>query len=252
MRQMIKSRLAVLAVVLSAVALAMAVFSIFFDEAVLVRKPYIYHVENPRKVVALTFDDGPSARWTPPILDALKQSGIKATFFMLGEHVARYPEVAKRVAAEGHEIGNHTYDHHVLIYYTLDELEREIKDTEKIIRESTGVTTRYFRPPKAWLTPKENKKIEGLGYKVILWSLNSKDWVNFDDRYIVRYLCRHIRPGDIILFHDSGGAFGTEGGKRKETLKCIPLLAEKLRRMGYSFVTVSELLEERSGHDKAP
>ncbi|MCX5714311.1 MAG: glycosyltransferase family 39 protein, partial [Candidatus Omnitrophica bacterium] len=94
----------------------------------------------------------------------------------------------RRVREEGHEIGNHSYDHHVLLRYSMDSLEREIKEGERVIREVTGFSTKYFRPPKAWLTSEEKKKVESLGYKVVLWSLNSKDWVTFDDKYIVGYL----------------------------------------------------------------
>jgi len=238
-----KKRSIILIILVILITLGIASFCIFFDQAVLVRKKSIFHVNKAQKVVALTFDDGPSAVWTPKILDELKKANISATFFMLGEHVAKYPEIARRVAQEGHEIGNHTYDHHVLLYYTLEELEKEIKDAQRIIQKTTGQTTRYFRPPKAWLTNQEKKKIEELGYKVILWSLNSKDWVTFDDKYIVKYLAGHVHPGDIILFHDSGGVFSTEGGDRTETIKTIPRLVDKLRQMGYKLVTISELLE---------
>ena len=150
---------------LIAAGLAMATFTIFFDQAVIVRKGTIYHINTLDKVVALTFDDGPSPVWTPKILDELKKAGVKATFFMIGEHVEKYPDVARRVAEEGHEIGNHTIDHHVLVYYKMDELEKEIKDNEKIIKTITGQTTRYFRPPKAWLTAKEKKKIREMRYE---------------------------------------------------------------------------------------
>ena len=218
------------------------VLSLFFDEAVLVRKGTLYHVKVQDKVVALTFDDGPSPVWTPKILDELKKAGIKATFFMVGNHVERYPEVTRRVLAEGHEIGNHTYDHHVLLYYKMDELEKEIKGAETAIKNATGQTTVYFRPPKAWLTSAEKQKIKEMGYKIILWSLNSKDWVTFHDKQITSYILRHIRPGDIILFHDSGGAISTEGGDRSQTVKTIPRLVKKLKEQGYRFVTISELL----------
>lgn len=224
-------------------------FAVFFDEAVLVRKNTFYSGSSKEKLAALTFDDGPSPIWTPQILDELKKANIKATFFMLGEHVKKYPEVARRVANEGHEIGNHTYDHHVLFYYKPEELVKEIKDAEAIIREVTGRTTSYFRPPKAWLTEAEKKQINRLGYKVVLWSLNSKDWVTFDDKYIVKYLVRNIRPGEIILFHDSGGVFGKEGGNRSETIKAIPLLVDRLRVKGYKFVTVSELMNKKGNNE---
>ncbi|MCX5696950.1 MAG: polysaccharide deacetylase family protein [Candidatus Omnitrophica bacterium] len=231
------------AVFILCAAIGVAAFTVFFDQAVIVRRKTIYRINTPDKVVAITFDDGPSPVWTPKILDALKKAGVKATFFMIGEHIVRYPEVARRVRDEGHEIGNHSYDHHVLLRYSMDSLAQEIKKDEKVIQEVTGVTTHYFRPPKAWLTSKEKKKVEGMGYRVVLWSLNSKDWVTFDEKYIVGYLARNIRPGDIILFHDSGGVFVTEGGNRSETVKAIPRLVEKLRAKGYKFVTITGLLD---------
>ena len=228
--------------ILGVFALSFALFTVFFDQAVIVRKGTIYCVPLRDKVVALTFDDGPSPKWTPLILDELKKAGVKATFFMLGEHVAKYPEVARRVALEGHEIENHTYTHHVLLYYKPYELVKEVRDAEKIIRDVTGVTTRYFRPPKAWLTNQEKIQLQEMGYKVVLWSLNSKDWVTFDDKYMIKYILHHVRPGDIILFHDSGGTFSTEGGDRQETVLAISRVIERLKERGYRFVTVSELV----------
>jgi len=227
------------------IGLCFVLFTVFFDQAVLVRHGTLYRKDVKEKVVALTFDDGPSPQWTPLILDELKRSGVRATFFMLGEHVKEYPDIARRVAQEGHDIGNHTYSHHVLIYYKMDELAREIKDAEKVIREVTGKTTALFRPPKAWLTNPEKQKIRELGYQVVLWSLNSKDWVTFDDKYIVKYLLHHIRPGEIILFHDSGGVFSVEGGDRRETVLAVRRLIERLKERGYRFVTVTELINLR-------
>jgi len=228
--------------ILCVLALSFVIFIVFFDQAVIVRRGTIYRVPLADKVVALTFDDGPSPKWTPLILDELKKGDVKATFFMLGEHVAKYPEVARRVALEGHEIENHTFTHHVLLYYKPDELVKEIKDAEKIIYDVTGVKTRYFRPPKAWLTDPEKIQLQEMGYKVVLWSLNSKDWVTFDDKYMIKYIYHHVRPGDIILFHDSGGTFSTEGGDRHETVLAISRIIERLKERGYRFVTVSELV----------
>jgi len=245
-----KRRLKIISLVSITFVFVISLFCVFFDEAVLVRKGTIFRVSGNDKVVALTFDDGPSPAWTPLILDELKKANIKATFFMLGQHVEKYPEVARRVAQEGHEIGNHTYDHHVLIYYKPEEIVKEVKSAEKIIFETTGVLTKYIRPPKAWITAKERKMIEKLGYKVVLWSLNSKDWVNFDAKYIVRYIAHRVKSGDIILFHDSGGVFRIEGGDRSETVKSIALLAEALNQKGYKFVTLTELLERESKWSK--
>ncbi|MCX5692651.1 MAG: polysaccharide deacetylase family protein [Candidatus Omnitrophica bacterium] len=231
------------------VAFLFAIVTVFFDQAILLRKHTFYRANVHGKVIALTFDDGPSNEWTPQILDALKEAKVKATFFALGEHVARYPEIARRVIREGHEIGNHSYNHHALIFYKTGELKKEIKDCEKAVQDATGITTRYFRPPKAWLNETEKKIINSMGYVVVLWSLNSKDWVTFDDRYIVRFIVKNVRPGDIILFHDSGGVFGVDGGDRNETVKTLPDLINKLQGMGYKFLTISELLQSNETHE---
>jgi peptidoglycan/xylan/chitin deacetylase (PgdA/CDA1 family) len=246
----IKKITLILLLVIVLAFLGLVLFTIFFDQAVIVRKNTLYHIRSDEKVIALTFDDGPSPIWTPQILDALKAVDVKATFFMLGEHVYQYPEIAKRVAREGHEIGNHTYDHHGLFYYKPEELSREVNDTEKVILSVTGVKTKYFRPPKAWITSKEKKQLNNMGYKTVLWSLNSKDWVTFDDYFIIKYILHHVQPGDIILFHDSGGVFRPEGGNRKETVKTIPRLVQKLKERGYRFVTISELLKLQVNNER--
>jgi len=168
---------------------------------------------------------------------------VKATFFMLGQHILKYPDVARRVSAEGHEIGNHSFDHRGLFFYTVEEAEKEVLECEKTIKDITGVSTCYFRPPKAWINDEEKAIFNRMGYKVILWSLNSKDWVTFDDKYIVAFIDKNVRPGDIILFHDSGGVFGVDGGDRHETVRTIPSLVKKLKARGYRFLTVSELLK---------
>ncbi|MBU0469630.1 MAG: polysaccharide deacetylase family protein [Candidatus Omnitrophica bacterium] len=217
-------------------------FCVFFDQAILTRKGTIYRVKSKGKRVALTFDDGPSLEWTPKILDELKASNIKATFFLVGYHVQKYPDIARRIVAEGHEVGNHGYAHSVMFYYTPAEIEEEIKYAEHVIREITGVTTKVFRPPKAWLQKGIKEKIKSMGYNIVLWSLNSKDWVMFNHKNIAKYISSNIRNGDILLFHDSGNVTKTEGGKRTQTVKCISLLAKMLREKGYEFVTTEELI----------
>ncbi len=224
------------------VTLIVAAVSIFFDQAVLTRRGTVFRVKNKDKMVAVTFDDGPSPIWTPQILDELKKVDAKATFFMIGHHVRKYPEVARRVAEEGHQIGNHGYAHSVIFYYTPPEIEEEIKYTETVIREITGQTTKCFRPPKAWMPEDIKRHIKSLGYSVVLWSLNSKDWVEFNHKLMVRYLARNVKSGDIILFHDSGNVFSTEGGDRTQTVLAISSLVKVLREQGYKLVTVEEML----------
>jgi len=227
---------------LAIVALCGVCFCVFFDQAILTRRGTIYRVKTDQKHVVLTFDDGPSPIWTPKILDELKNENIKATFFMIGHHVQKYPEIAKRVAAEGHTIGNHGYAHSVMLYYTPAEIEEEIKYTEHVIKEMTGVTTKYFRPPKAWLRRTIKEKVKSMGYETVLWSLNSKDWVSFNHKTIARYITKNVKNGDILLFHDSGNVASTEGGSRLQTVKTISLLARMLREKGFKFISIEELI----------
>jgi len=219
-------------------------FCIFFDQAVLARSGTIYRIKTNQKKIALTFDDGPSPIWTPQILDELKRVHVKATFFMIGHHVKKYPEIAQRVTQEGHIIGNHGYAHTVILYYTPEELEEEIKYTEFVIKDITGHTTKYFRPPKAWMPHHIKEKIKSMGYEVVLWSLNSKDWVTFNYKFIVQYLIRHSQNGDIILFHDSGDILKAEGGNRSQTVLAIAPLVAHLRAKGFELVTIEEMLNE--------
>jgi peptidoglycan-N-acetylglucosamine deacetylase len=243
MKNKIVSTVFKILVFLAGIAFVFTVFSVFVDQAFFVRSGTFYRANTGEKVIALTFDDGPSPKWTSLILDELKGAGVKATFFMIGKHVQEYPDIARRVVAEGHDLGVHTFNHPVLLFSPAWHLEKELNDTQDVIKKITGKTTNLFRPPKAWLSAKEKAEITRLGYKIILWSINSKDWVHFDDKHIRRYIYNNARPGDIVLFHDSGGTFRIEGGSRKQTTKTLPRLIEKLKEDGYRFVTISELLE---------
>ena len=219
-------------------------FCLFFDNAVLTRNGTVYQVPNSKNKIALTFDDGPSPVWTPFFLDELKRLGIKGTFFVIGHHVRAYPQLARRIVQEGHLIGNHGYAHSVILYYTLPEIEEEIKYTEQVIKEVAGQTTQYYRPPKAWLLPSLKNKIKSLDYTIVLWSINSKDWAPiFNAKNWVDQIAGKIKPGDIILFHDSGNVFSAEGGDRSETIKAVSYLVETLRKKGFEFVTVEALLK---------
>ena len=217
-------------------------FCVFFDQARLTRKETIYQLPTLQKKIAITFDDGPSPIWTPLILDELKKSDVKATFFMIGHHVQKYPHIARRVVEEGHAIGNHGYAHSVILYYTQAEIEEEIKYTEHVIKNVTGKTTTMYRPPKAWMTKSIKQKIKDIGYDVVLWSLNSKDWAGFPPQFITDHLVRSVKGGDIILFHDSGNVLKAEGGDRSRTVKAVGYLIRELHKKGFEFVTVEELL----------
>ena len=194
------------------------------------------------KVVALTFDDGPSPEYTPLILDALKGYGVRATFFLVGKNVEKYPDIARRIAEEGHEIGNHTYSHRDLVPSSKRRLLKEIKKTQVAIANATGMWPTLFRPPRGIYSEAVRRVIVQNGFRMILWSVSGMDWSGIPASVIARRVVKHAGPGAIILLHDSGALIRSEGHSRMNTARAVPEIIERLRREGYRFVTISEML----------
>jgi peptidoglycan/xylan/chitin deacetylase (PgdA/CDA1 family) len=194
------------------------------------------------KVVALTFDDGPSPKYTPRVLGILREEKVKATFFLVGKHVEKYPYLAKRIAEEGHEIGNHTYSHRDLVPATKKVVVNEVKKAERVIEGACGVRPLYFRPPRGIYSNAVRKLILDLGYTILLWSLSSLDWSGASSKLILNRVKKYVRRGSIILFHDSGALIKPEGGSRENMVKALPEVIRYLKNNGYRFVTISELI----------
>jgi peptidoglycan/xylan/chitin deacetylase (PgdA/CDA1 family) len=198
----------------------------------------IYKVEpsNKEKVIALTIDDGPWPKTTAEMLDILKQNHVKATFFWVGSALQENPEIAKRVVAEGHAIGNHTWHHW---YRKMDEAtaKSEIEKTNELIYKTTGVKTSFFRPPGGYLNNGLAAYAKSQKNSVVMWSVTSADT---DPRakyqVFVKNVIRDAKPGAIVLMHDGGG-------NRERTVKALPAIVSGLKQQGYRFVTVPELLE---------
>lgn len=193
-------------------------------------------------VVAITFDDGPDPRFTPDILGILAEEDVKATFFMVGKHVEKYPHLARQVMAAGHEIGNHTYSHANLFQALPGHIAREIGRGEEAIFEATGLRPSLFRPPRGLYETKLLEETKERGYTVILWSLSSRDWLEMRPTDISRAILQNVSPGDIILFHDSGNIIRAEGGERLSTVRSLKPVLAGLKKQGYDFVTITELL----------
>lgn len=190
-------------------------------------------VLNPDgKYVALTFDDGPSSKVTPRILQTLEQHDAKATFFMLGNRVEMYPTIAAQVAAEGHEIANHTFSHPNLKKLSHKEMTEEIEKTNKLIEISTGVTPTLFRPPYGIYSQDILNYTASNNYSTILWSVDSLDWKSRNPAAIKKEILSNITNRSIVLMHDLHTA----------TAEALPELLMTLKQEGYEFVTVSELL----------
>ena len=189
------------------------------------------------KVIALTFDDGPWPETTESILATLKQENIKATFYMIGQPLLSFPEIGKKVLAAGHVIANHTLHHW---YHKMSPLvaQREIDDTQKIIKQVLNVETAYFRPPGGVLTNGLVAYAHQLGQSVNMWSVDSNDShpKRPSPEAMIKTILAQATPGGIVLMHDGGG-------NHANTVKAVPQIIAQLRAQGYSFVTVPELLE---------
>ncbi|KLU64216.1 peptidoglycan-N-acetylglucosamine deacetylase [Desulfosporosinus acididurans] len=197
----------------------------------LVRIPGTYYMAHTQeKVVALTFDDGPDPIDTPQVLEILKEKEVRATFFVLGQAVKDNPRLLKRLANEGHEIGNHSYDHD----YKQQRLLKEISQTDDEVYAATGIHTYFYRPPGGFLSKAQLESIKKNGHVVALWSVDSKDWRNPGVNQIVKNVMNNVFPGAIILMHDGGY-------HRTQTVKALGLIIDSLKREGYRIVTLSEL-----------
>ena len=184
-------------------------------------------VEHPK--AALTFDDGPDARYTGALLDGLRARNIKVSFFLLGEKVEQNPDLVRRMQEEGHLVGNHTY-HHVQLDKLSDAKAREeILKTNNLIYETTGTYPQYMRPPfGAW---KKNLELR-VEMIPVFWTIDTLDWKVQNTEQIINTVEEKVKDGSIILMHD----------EYKTTVEAALRLADSLKEKGYELVKVDELI----------
>ncbi|MFI7229860.1 bifunctional polysaccharide deacetylase/glycosyltransferase family 2 protein [Nonomuraea angiospora] len=205
----------------------------------------------PARTVALTFDDGPDPAWTPQVLDMLKKYGAKATFFTVGSKVAKYPELARRIVAEGHELGNHTYSHADLAALPAWRLKLELSLTQRALAGATGLHTTLARPPYS-STPAAisgpqwagMKALAAEGYLVTLTDLDTRDWNRPGAANLVASSLPAKGRGAVVMMHDSGG-------DRRQTVEAVGAVLRKLTGEGYRAVTVTRALGMPSAHQPA-
>lgn len=179
--------------------------------------------------IAITFDDGPSSRYTGRLLDGLKERNVKASFFLIGENAEENPVLVERIYKEGHLIGNHTYSHVQMTHLSEEAAVREIEKTDQVISAITGEHVAYMRPPfGAWQRELE-VRMEVLP---VLWSVDPLDWTTENVDEIVSKVVTEVEEGDIILLHDCY-ASSVEAALR---------IVDILQKEGYEFVTVDRLL----------
>ncbi|WP_454916372.1 polysaccharide deacetylase family protein [Xanthobacter sediminis] len=198
------------------------------------RKGMVYREFNvDQPYIALTFDDGPSPETTPRMLAILKARGIKATFFVLGNMVAKHPEVLKMIADDGHEIGNHSWSHPQLTRIPLAAADQQVGETSALIEQVTGTKPRYLRPPYGSMKPALRDHIEeAFGLAIINWSVDPLDWKHRDSKLVHDEIMKQVKPGAIVLSHDI----------YPSTVDAYAQVLDELIAKGYKFGTMSELM----------
>jgi peptidoglycan-N-acetylglucosamine deacetylase len=185
--------------------------------------------------VALTFDDGPSPS-TDRILEILDDYQVIATFFCIGVYVSERPEITRRIAEQGHSLGNHTWSHRSLPELTEDQLRYEIDATSQILYEATGSWPSLLRPPYGARNPEVLRALADHGMTSVLWNVDPRDWDCPGADAIVDTTLRDVRDGSIVLLHDGS----PERESREQTVAALPRILEGLLSRGYRFVTADD------------
>ncbi len=204
-----------------------------------------------RRVVALTYDDGPNPPYTDGILDVLEREHVRATFFVVGRAVAAYPGVVRREVRDGDAVGNHTWDHAHLIMLDRAQLRSSFERTDAAIFRAAGVHVRLMRPPygsRDWLVLDVAHK---LGYTPVMWSVPlARDWEYPPAATIASRILPYVRDGSIIVLHDGNRGIVCDGAHvarhvcdRSADIEATKIIVDELRSRGYRFVTIPELLD---------
>jgi peptidoglycan-N-acetylglucosamine deacetylase len=204
--------------------------------------PIVSHGPREDDRVALSFDDGPDPEVTPAVLDALGKHGVRATFFAIGRQLEAHPDLARRIAAEGHELGNHSWNHSRWQNFFGEAAQaREIARGARAVEAVTGRPTRpLYRPPIGLKSPEFARAARQARLTLVGWSLRSYDTHIADPERIAARVLEKIRPGDIVLLHDG---HDRPGRHRLACARAVPLILQGLHEKGLECATVSELLK---------
>lgn len=182
-----------------------------------------------QKLIALTFDDGPSGRFTQRLLDGLSERGVKATFLLCGYRMEQYPELTQKIYEQGHEIGLHGYSHKTLENSCKEGARQEIQKNMDLMPEGCKIS--FFRSPGGLCNEDVKEAAKEYGLSILLWSVDPKDWAIHDTNLITKRVVSQVKDGDIILMHDMSDS----------SVDAALAIIDQLKRQGYRFITASEL-----------
>ncbi|WP_082683561.1 polysaccharide deacetylase family protein [Fictibacillus sp. FJAT-27399] len=219
-------------------ALLLASSFILPNQSVTASKSSEVYTSGPKtkKVAALTFDDGPDGKTTDQILYILKKYHVKATFFVVGKQVKAYPSVIKRIHKDGHYIGNHTYSHPSLTKSNRTKIRSELTKTNQLLHPLIGYQPAVMRPPYGSYNNLVISEAKRAHMKVVIWSVDTRDWSGVSTGTILNTVKKETRPGAIILQHT------IPHKNMSNTTVALPKIIERLKKQGYTFVTVPEML----------
>ena len=191
--------------------------------------------DRRRRVVALSFDDGPHPEHTERILAVLREEGVKATFFLVGAEVEKYPALARAIVHDGHAVGGHSWSHRRLTGLGRQELAAELEQTAALIRDAAGVSSRLVRPPYGAMSLPLLRYAVARGWTVVLWSVESGDHLRDASPAAMRSAVRSVGPGDIVLLHED----------YPHTVEALRDIIQDLKARDLAFATVEELAGSR-------
>lgn len=204
--------------------------------------PVFWHARTTKRVVALTFDDGPCRPYTEQLLEVLDREGVRATFFQVGNNVRREPNLASEVASE-HEVGNHTFTHPHLVWSRPGTVREQLLRGQEAIHDATGSLPSLFRVPHGWYGPQVVSTAEELGMRCVGWSVMAWDWDRPPSDVIQRRILRGVHPGGISLLHDGQDTDAFPKADRSHTVAAVPDIIRILKANGYDFLTLPELMD---------
>lgn len=197
------------------------------------------HENTDYKYVALTFDDGPDKKYTPAILDILKQYNVKATFFVVGTQAEKHSAVLQRIVDEGHSIGNHTYSHADLTKLSTIAIAEEIEKADEIINDTLGFIPNWIRAPYGAINDNVKEYMNNDSRSFVGWNVDTRDWAGASVEDMRKNINKNTKPNSIILMHSFGGK------QINNTVELLPYIIEDLQDKGYTLVTIDELYENK-------